>query len=509
MPKITRNLIANYLSITRPVSFTVAKDVMAATGIPLDTPLLIPGEFDQIKQPSTELGLTDNVKFDSNTRLYATVKEDLISDQIFTIITKESQEPPVLDDRKLGISIRPIYMPTTMTITFKYTCATQYEAIGWRDSVVLRQAEGRTGLVHQVGYDIPIDDYILLLLANIHTLRENIAGYGDSLFEYIKSIEAMPLSVLSTISGTTDGATIVRHEDATLTGGYFDFSSPPKEEKVSDNSTWEIEFTYNFMYRRCVAWYIVYPLMIHQQHIPLPYFDPVTKYGTEDLIKYGNIGANAFDVFDGYVNNHPTPGGYIRIPSYDEWTVQKEYASRDVKALVSWMISLNPADPQEILSLHDLPDMKLSISMTAYLEQYSQGLVSYGDGPLCLSLYVDNSVMRSDILSIDSDLNVRSSVPLDLRKPYHVRLEFITNYSLLSENAILSMQKNPYATLEIFQSVRNDLDVQEAMKHLVRGKYLSRDYIKWFYSLFDQIKHTDNGKMHTVLFLTIATQRKV
>lgn len=484
MPRITLALTTNYENITRPVATSMARDVMRICDIPQSTPLYFPGEFEQANQPGTNQGDDGNeIRWQSDRRLIMTAEDLIKQDAVLQTVVRQNEQPPFLEDRRLGVSLRPVYVTSTLKITFKYVCSTRQEAIRWRDEMAVKRAENRTSLSHQIQYDIPVSDGTLGTLAHLHGLRESIAGYGENFAQWFKGMQRAEFLMIGTQDGRKETLNMmVRQKQVHLTG-YFEFADIPQERKVSGNSTWEIEFSYNVDYDRCTHLYFVYPLVVHQQHIDEAFYDSTPRFGVEELNKSGAIGITALDHMNEYVNYYPGPAGGIRVPYYDEWNPPKAAQAPYTVPLASWMVVLDPEDPQYVLDLTDLPDMTWAEQIDTFFRNNPAKLTKRGACPYIFSIWAGDVPIDQSLVYIDEHLVVRTTKTLDLRKAYHVRLSFITNYSVLTSDAVYDMKTNPVATLLGFQSVWPALDVEWAMHHLIDGQYLTTNYMVWFYQL--------------------------
>lgn len=483
MPRITLPLTTSYENITRPVAMSIARDVMRICNISQDTPLYIPGEFDQVNQPGTAMGQSDEIRWQSDSRIYGTVTDIIKNDAVMQAVVRQNEQPPFLEDRQLGVSLRPVYIPSDLTIAFRHTFSTRQEAIRWRDEMAVRRAENRTSMSHEIQYDIPIGDGILSTLSHLHELRENVAGYGQDFTSWFRSMRRAMFVMLGTVDGREDTLTMMVRQKQVHITGYFDFSDIPQEQKVDGNSTWEIQFSYHLQYDRCTHLYFAYPLVVHQQHIDEAFYDATPRFGVEEVNKNGSIGITALDHMNEYVNSYPPPMGGLRVPYYDEWIPPKTQQPIYTVPLVSWMIVLDPDDPQNILDLTDLPDMQWAVQVDTLFRAFPSKLTVRGQSPVIFTLFCDDVAMDQSVLKIDKSLHVRATRPLDLRKTYHLRMSFVCNYSLLVPSTIDDMKRNAEATLLLFQTVWPTLDVEDAHQRLLDGQYLTTNYIVWFYQL--------------------------
>jgi len=487
MPHITTNLAVNYQNIQLPVATQIARDVMRVCDIDETTPLYMKDEFNSIKQPGGNPNADSVVKFNSDSQLIVTAKDSLQNDSITNQKVRSNDQPPYLEDRRIGFSVRPVMLVSNLQLTFTYRARSRQEAQAWRDEQAVRKAEYRQAIHHEISYNIPIHDGVLALAAHMHQLREKIAGYGDTFPEYFKTISCVPTSSDGTFDGDVDKTTItVPHRQDEITG-YFDFDEIPQENKKDNSTTWEIEFTYNCSYKRCTHFYISYPMMVHQSLIASKYFSKERKYDLDDLEMYGGIGIAALHQVLKRTQLPPLEATCgMRFPHWDEWMPGYRTQPQYTVPAATWMISLDPKDPQNIINLDQIPDVRFTLEALQYFKNTYKTLTTKGGASVLFTLYSNSVPLDGKFLTVDENLNVRTTVPLDLRKQYHLRMSFPTFYGDFTEEALIGISDHPLATLQIFQSILYSLDVELALEKYVSDGWLDRDYVKWFYGyLFD------------------------
>lgn len=495
MPHITTPLAVNYQNIQLPVATQIARDVMKVCGIDENTPLYMMDEFDSIKQRGSGPNADSDISFNSSSQLVVTAKDSLQNESITNQTVRTNDQPPYLEDRRLGFSVRPVMLVSNLQLTFKYRASSRREAQAWRDEQAVRKAEYRQAMHHEINYNVPIHDGVLALVAEIHSLREKVAGYGESFSEYFNSISKMAFSADGAPDGDVEKLTMTVPFKQDEISGWFEFDEIPQETKKDQSSAWEIEFTYNVRYNRCTHLYLAYPLMIHQSLINNKYFSKERKFGLEDMEMNGSIGLAALHQVLKRNEMPPleaTTG--MRFPHWDEWMPgYRSVVPRTVPA-ATWMISLSPKDTQDIINLEQIPNVRFTLEQLTYMKSTHATLGRKGGAALLFTLYSDSVPMSERLLVIDKDLNVRTVVPLDLRKQYHLRLNFPTLYSDFTPEALIGISEHPEASLQTFQSMVYALDVEKARAKYVSDGWLSREYVKWFYGyLYDHGRGSDGN----------------
>lgn len=453
MPHRTIPLPVNYAAISRPVCASVARDVMAICNIPPDTALYMPGEFEVSNQETGKMGTSKQPLLSGTRRVHVIADDTTRSASLLNRHVMSNEIPTIFNDPELGISVRPVYVESDITLDFTYVCSTRQEAIKWKDDFAIAQSQHRSSIQHEISYNIPMQDDIVARLAHFHELREKIAGYGESFEEYFQRIQCREISCTGTRDGDPNKLSFAVPEKQAQITGYFSFDDLPKEQKMADSTVWEIKFTYHLCYRRATHFYMVYPLLIHQQWINRAYYSSTPRFSVEELPKRGDLVVEALDWMDGSVDNLPPITDGLRVPYFDEWIPSRGGIINRSVPIISWLIQLDPKDPQDILNLTQLPDMRFTLEMDTYLKMVHSKLHRQGMAGVFFTLYIDDVAMDSSILTIDKDLNVRAVRPLDMRHQYHLRLNIPTWWYGMSQDALIDLSKNSDAAEQIFNSI--------------------------------------------------------
>lgn len=482
MPRITVKVPSSYEAITRPVATSVVRDVMAATGInPKKTTLHVMGEFGYAEQPGSKLGGSDDVSFGGNSRIYVTVDDTLRYQSIHNQHVRTNENPPILYDANLGIGMYPVYVESDLMISFKYIAKSKEEAKKWVDEFAIRRAEERTVLYHEVQYYIPIQDGVLNLLSHLHQLRENIAGYGDTFTDYIRDIQCKELTTQSRLDGDIKTANVSIPEKQVMLTGIFDFSEVPKESKVDGTTTWEIEWSYKMLYKRCTHYYLVYPMVVHQQHIARKYFQRRKLYSLEEVPKYQGLVVTAFDLMDGYYEHYPRLKGGIRFPDHDDWIPDQHAQPPHTHPVMTWLLGLDPLEPTKLLNLTTIPEIRLTLEIDTYMREVHTQLTDRGRAAIHITLFKNGVPVTDGNIHIDQDLQVRSREPLDLRQVYHVRLSLMSHYGAFKGDAVDVLRRHPDAFKQIASTLDYNTDTKYIDSTLIVDKYIPKRVIQEFY----------------------------
>lgn len=495
MPNITVPIINTYDSITRPVSVMLAKEIMRICMISDDTPLYLPGERGVTNQPGSEFGSSDSIRYESHNRVICNVEEKVRNNQLLaTSIRANNDSAPVIQDADLGLVIKPVYVQHDLTFNFRYVAETLHGAERWKSAVMTRIAESRSALQHTLLYDLTFNDDLLALLSEVYNKREAVAGYGQPFSEWFNAIQIREIVAKGTIDGDLSKLVLQIPERQAHLTGFFEPGDVPVERRVDDNTTYEIEFTYKVSYMKPVHWNVVYPLMIHQQHIDPMYVDMTPRVSIDDLdTRLSNVSWQAFERITWRDRDRSKqPVGGLRHPYYDEWFKPDDHVPWSIPAM-TWLLAIGVEDRTLLLDLNDLPDMVFSPNTLNYLLAVRESLTTPNRALVRFTLYDGDSPLDGSSIYVDEHLCIRSHRPLSLRRVYRLRLSITTSTVNIPPHVLTKASEYPLATLEILQTLLPSLDVEWALINAVSEDVLDTDYIEWVLSITENRRVGANG----------------
>lgn len=482
MPKITVRLPNEIELISRPVMARIARDVMAITRVDSDAKVMILGTEEVIETNNSKLNQYDEPLFGGENNVVVSANDVTRFESVMSRFVRNHDEYPFFEDRRLGFSIRPVYVESDVTINFRYTCSSRLEALRYRNEFIARTAEDRFFLQHQIDYNVALPNSLLSLMAHIWELREQTHGYGESFPEWIHSIRMQPISLSGTLDGDINKSTVTVPVTQPGPTGIWDLNGPVQEEKDSGKTTYITEFSYRVQWRKCTHLYVDYPLVVHQSHIGSKFFNRKEKIGIEELPKKAGISVTAFDIMDGISNRRlPSIDGY-RYPSYDDWAPNPYSVPKSCMSIMTWLLQVKPNKDNFILNLNAIPELRFTLETLELMKSNPDLLTRYGTYPIYIRIYGGQSALEDSKIYIDDDLKVYSTEPLDLRVPYHVRLYGATSCRKFDERGFVALQQNPEGAFQMFLSLEPNLDVEDGRRQLHYGNVMARGYIQWFYS---------------------------
>lgn len=456
MPKLIKRIPETERSVLRNVVLEVSRKLFQEIGIHPDTRIYYPGEgTDKAPQPGSTMNVVEK-QLEPNTfpfsqRIKIEVDEEYEADRLGATAIHRAEHFPVFRDDALFALMKPVYSSSEITLNFKYRAADKTEAARWRDEIRVRYSDAREVYEHKASFHWEPPVAFMKVLKEIHRLREAKAGYGEDFDTYFKNHADARASKLMTQAGTDQTWEI--SETAGNIIGYFDFvGGPEKGDKEGEGDAWMTAFSFKFRFEKPIACVLHYPLYVHNQVIGKEWRPSMEDTKAVPTAKSHVLSSLAYDQFRGgkTFDHWVSTNGYS-LPSFDEF-LPKSIVSSTMRILTA--LSLVKEDtPRAMFSLANLGKVKFTPRMIEFLKSEAPFMARPYFSVFTLSLYEDVDLLPGAPITIDSNLNITSVADLDVRKSYHVRLGLVTDWTLLTRDALIRLGRFGDIVLELIKVI--------------------------------------------------------
>ncbi len=477
MPSVLVPVKGLYETVLRPIAHKVADDVKRWTGMPKDVPIRIYNEsgFDHNPGSAIDDEKGKRLQFGAGSKVTITVTERYKEDAVIGSPVRTPDEPFIFLDKALNIMMKPVRSYNTVIMAFEYRAKTKHEAEAWRNDIKVRLAEDRQALLHEVIFHYEVPMLTQEMLAHFHELRERQAGYGEDLATWFNKCFT-PRSTVLTNSNAAVSHRVVNEHSIGLQG-WFDFSELEEAYKRTDNPTWTITFNYQFNYQKPVEVNFVYPPLIHNQRINAGLLNKKPRYRLEDRPRnedWPRSRANYESVAD--MHRKPTdPLSGRRIPLWDEWV--PVHVPPGTLTIASWMIQVLPEDPTLVLDLKNMGRTKFSDIYLNYFKCCYKHLTTRGGAVIHFGAFRGTEPLVDEALYIDENLVMRTRVPMDLRRDYHVRMSMLMDKAAFLPQIYHCANLHPDMLIDLWETVEPELDGEALKPHIPFNK----DIWDWYY----------------------------
>ena len=450
MPSVVVEIPDTYNAITRPVIIEVARNLMEVMGLPNDTSLQFLGASDSGIQPGSTLTKPkENNSFPHTNKITIEASEQYIEDRVLATAVKRKENKVFFIDPELRVSLYPVYVGTEITLSVRFRAQDRVTAERWRDEFRIRTSQGRGELLHNLNYNYGIPPQYLTILSEIHTLRENVAGYGEDIQTWVRKCITNKVTKLTTQAGTEPTLVIGEQQVGVL--GWFEFvANPETGAKAGEGGAWETGFDYKFVYDKVIATAFNYPLTVHNQLLDerlRPHkavYDLVQEYRAPSLT--GHVTEQYNKIFK---DERKTGLGGVSIPDFDEWV--PKYVQPFTTTILSALMVVDLDDPKNLLNLGELGDFQLDPDILTFMSGEAKYMNLTNQSIFHVSLFNWEYPLNDTSITVDENLNVTSRLNLNPRNQYHFRLALSSDFTVLSKGAIERLRNNPDAFFEIIK----------------------------------------------------------
>lgn len=477
MPVVVNTIKETTQAITRPVVLDALKILKQYTGIGNNVEIQVFTGSNASSLPGSlaNAGNGDNVRFDSHEKLLADYTERFDENDYATAAVNWKDNVPYFLDAPLQIHMRPVIVKANIEIQIQYRCPNEAAAQRWLADIRQRISMERTVLPMELNYTYQIPMSYMVILAHLHDLRENVAGYNQSYLEWIQACFDDRVTVQKTNGEKGHQFTVCERQGGVL--GEFDFTSVPTADRNESNSTWTVGFGFKFTYEKVISAVLEYPIVVHNQVVDAKFRKDPTPYTLTEK-RLMNISRRAYEHMP-YVApkewEHPIGG--IVIPTYDDWF--PDNFSKATTSVFTTLCTVDSDDPYQICNIRDLGPWQLNPLFLDWIQTNPKLCFSQTRSPLVIEFYTGNTRFTQEALYLDEQLNLRSVTPLNERLIHHLRFALVTDLTVISEPYQRNLRNHGAICQEFLRVIDPTLEQVGLLPKLRGGKMVAPlDYDK-------------------------------
>lgn len=460
MINLTRSIPEVRQSISRPIVFDVIGQLKKYIFIDDDVNIYFPGPdgYTHTVGSNEEHKQEYAPRLGSESKLLVTVTEGHNEDELSLTEFDPNKRMSIFVDPHLGIHILPVYAKMDVVVEFTYRSSSESEVQQWADMVRMYVSKLNQRYQHDITYHYEFLDEYLCILGKIHEYRERQGGYGESFSEYFLKNSSERVTLTSGTDGQEPKLSVSETQYPVV--GYFDFSGiPPKLQADNSNGVFSVSFSYNFTYDRVHGLHIRYPIIVHNQPLPEDLIRKGKKVNsiTTERIRTSTMTKAQMQMstfsFTSMLNNKTN---LIRLPDYDHF-IPDGYL-RGTGGYAHLLMQVSPEDPYTLFNLKDMGDYELDTDVLNFmLESEYPYLGEFYASILGIQVYKDSALLGNKTVTCDKDGNLKTTVPMDIRKEYRVRLYCVADQNLLMPEAKERLKNYPEALIKIIQTINDGI----------------------------------------------------
>lgn len=432
MPKVCLEVPEMVDNISRPVTMEIIRQVASHVGLPANTPIRYGGGTGTLPLPGSTLddrGADNRLPGDNNITIEA--NEEYVEENALSVGVLRPEHIVVFSDNALNVYLKPVYQRIKTEVNVKYSASDRTSANAWLQTMKRRMSQEFDEVVHRVNYHYPIPLPFIVILCEIHRLRELTAGYEEELGQWLRNCFSPKFTTITDQAG--NNPLMVIRETQVAIQGWYDFNAnPPKPEKDNESGPWSVSFTYTFHYDRPESMVMQYPLMIHNSVLDSRFRSDVKPAELDDVLSNPSLSLAALRDYTYEARMARAWMAYpgIPIPYFDDW--MPKYETPGTQQLLRIMLQVDPDQPTDILNLGLLPGYSITPKALPYMRLYPGSLALPYESVFNISLHRKDAFMDCNSVVVTNDLDVRYSSPLNLREPYHLVVSLLYDINQLS-----------------------------------------------------------------------------
>ena len=331
-----------------------------------------------------------------------------------------AKEKVILRDKQTGFSIRPITTPTDLTINFTYKN---------KSKIVMQKILNRLKSLYKfTGYNLShrLSYSYLFPKPLIHLIKDMATLLNKDMYTFIDESAIVKFDY-AVKRGSDYKVPSFRGVQGGIVGNILD--DPNKLKIGSDDIFFTIEFSYLLTFDKPIALAVHYPILVNNKPLDKKWLpknevmvirDPAT--GKLDINRVILTNFDKGTLFTDIL---------IRVPNFDQFTPSRTDTGSKIM-LLSILLNIDPKDPYTLFNIKDLSHLGLPDEIVQYLlntDRYD--LFTFTQSLFYLELY-ENNYIKNKKMYKDSDGNIKTEIPLDVSKTYHILFNVITNRKLLA-----------------------------------------------------------------------------
>ncbi len=492
MPNILVEIPEVENAIARPVVTEIVRQLAQITGIDAkNLKILMPGDIEESYQKGSTLDkvntLDNRTGLPFTNQLKVEVIEDTFRESMILSRAKGIDNIPFYLDNNLLAQARPVKNPVEVTLNIDYRAESKAQAIAWKNRLESKLMNYGDINLHTATYHYMVPPLIVSLIKHIHTLRENVAPYGETFQEYLAGYVNSQATVITSQDGK--GTDLAIAETQIRVQGLYDFEVRPEKGQAQDGgSAWITSFSYKFTYDKPIQVNMTYPVMVHNQLID-PKFIPIDNApNLDNHRKSFSLSGNVFHFFEATNEIHRFKNNIhkvVTIPKFDEF--RPDVQVHDTGTLFTALLNVDPDQPKLLLNLKDIGDYQIDPDVLEYLESEWKWLTVPYKIPYHISLYKSTKLMEEKSITSDIDLNITTVNDMNLRHVHQLRFSIVTDIDSINLESLQRLKQYPKALVKTLLAMNVNMaqlklisqrvDFTEIMKEHIKDGGYSWDYI--------------------------------
>lgn len=268
------------------------------------------------------------------------------------------------------------------------------------------------------------------------TSKKNIDD-GSTFIDFIKSGNIRNAIVLTSDINGFEGDVGLAAVTTNRINGIFDIEikNPEREFDTSTNK-WSVPVTYKINYMLPTSLVVDYSLLINNAMLPYKYYIQKSEHAVDPKRVKDLLSPDEFSIVK-YKED------YVVIPPYDNHKINVQN-TKILKPILCVLSAISNDDKTTLFNLSDLHYYKIRDEYIQYMKDNHQylttGMSKGFNSIFTIDIYEDRKLLSKNLITVDNDLNITSTIDLNITKTYRIVLSVLVDFSLLSSRGNISIK---------------------------------------------------------------------
>jgi len=425
-----------YSTIMRPAIYSIIAELKTMRVLPNIEKIVYTEINKEVDNKGNKINAANRLdKLDAEACIYVNVIKKIKPTSGLGLHVGFNHIKPIFHDKDLNIKLTPLYNTIDIELEIRCVSTSRNFIKEWMSEYTALLQLGALTRLHKLEYRYRLPKGTYALLDVLHGLREKVAPYDEDFATWLKKHSAKELSKDHSITGTYEQYAYTEYQ--TNVQGLFEELEPSYE--TDGDTKFSGTFTYKVSMDKPTNLLHTYPIMIHNQLIPIDYTVPV-DYG-DDTFEYSNdaltrqlgVVFNAKDILS--VNAYP-----IRTPDVDHFNILHNIVGYFKTAVTLTSVD---EDKKGVVNLESLGRAVIDPEIIAWLKagEYEHVIKPY-HSMFNISVYRIEEPMDHTLLALTPLLELSSIKELNLRQTHRVVVNICSDLSYLTEDALVRVVNN-------------------------------------------------------------------
>jgi len=440
MIRVRTSLFATDTTIDRPLLITVVEDLKRYLGFDKYIYYTL-DEVDKVGKQKNKLG---EISSDNAPRSeFITIEADIGIEEGYgsSLVNDNTNYFPIYKDPDIHSKIAPIITRTNYVLNFTYYSRSKSRADAMINRLHLKPSLSDWTLLHDIEYSYTIPGFIMDLLIEINTLKNTRLTTPVVFSDYIRNTFDSRATMVNSGDGDTFKTDLAIQEVQLDARGFITSDlSTLKTEYDEEHNSWKVPLEYRLMFERPVSLVSEYPVLIYNNLIGkmfrinnadvLSGCKPMTfgDQSLHDLVKFNNV--------DRYLQP-PSNSYHLNIPIEDNF--RAEIPDPYMVRILSIVAIVDPTTPTVLFNVNDIPHIKFKAGIIDFMKNEYLYMSKPYESLFYFELLKNGVKDYKNEILIDSDLNLTTKFPMDIKSTYRVMINAVSKLNIIKPTNIKRM----------------------------------------------------------------------